>query len=427
MHPQNKQTVLSSLPPFSSSPWRLALGCAAIVLALSACSKTDNKPTAATAEVGYIVVQPQRQAVSTELPGRTTAYLTADIRPQIGGIIQKRLFKEGSVVKQGQALYQIDPASYQAAYDSAKASLLKAEATLNSSKLKAQRYAELDKIDAVSKQDNDDVQSTLRQNQADVEVQRAAVKTAAINLDYTRIMSPISGRIEKSTVTPGALVVAQQTTALTTVQQLDPIYIDVTQSSVDLLRLRKELASGKIKKTGDNAASVKIVLEDGSTYAQQGKLEFNGVSVDTGTGMITLRAVVPNPDGILLPGAYARAVLEEGFSDNAMLVPQKAVSRDATGTATAMVLGEGGKVEQRVLTVERAIGNNWWISGGLKAGDKIIVDGLQKVRNGDVPRGIDMSDTLKAANNNGTPTAAGAASASASVASVPAAAPAAAK
>lgn len=378
----------------------MAVCCAALVLALSACSRQDGKPVAATAEVGYIVLQPQRQAVSTELQGRTTAYLTADIRPQIGGIIQKRLFKEGSAVKQGQALYQIDPASYQAAYDSAKASLLKAEATLNSSKLKAQRYTELDKIDAVSKQDNDDVQSTLRQNQADVEVQRAAVKTAKIALDYTRIVSPISGRIEKSTVTPGALVVAQQTATLTTVQQLDPIYVDVTQSSVDLLRLRKELDSGKIKKSGDNAAPVKIVLEDGSTYAQQGKLEFSGLSVDTGTGMITLRAVVPNPDGILLPGAYVRAVLENGVSDNVILAPQKAVSRDVTGTATALVLGAGGKVEQRLLTVERAVGNNWWVSAGLKAGDKLIVDGLQKVRNGDVPRAIDMSDTLNTPKNN---------------------------
>jgi len=403
MHPQNNP--LSTTLAARGHSLRLAAGGAAIVLALAACSKTDNKPVAGTAEVGYIVVQPQRQAVSTELPGRTTAYLIADIRPQIGGIIQKRLFKEGSTVKQGQALYQIDAASYQAAYDSAKASLLKADATLNSSKLKAQRYAELDKIDAVSKQDNDDVQSTLRQNQADVEVQRAAVKTAAINLDYTRILSPISGRIEKSTVTPGALVVAQQTTALTTVQQLDPIYVDVTQSSVDLLRLRKELASGKISKNGDNAAPVKIVLEDGAIYAQQGRLEFNGVSVDTGTGMITLRAVVPNPDGILLPGAYVRAVLEEGVSDSAMLVPQKAVSRDATGAATALVLGTGGKVEQRTLTVERAIGNNWWIGAGLKAGDKLIVDGLQKVRNGDVPRAINMSDTLNVGQANATASA----------------------
>src|SRR5450830_880203 len=427
MHPENKQIALSVPRSLFSRPLRLAVCGAAIMLALAACSKTADKPMAGTPEVGYIVVQSQRQALSTELPGRTTAYLTADIRPQIGGIIQKRLFKEGSTVKQGQALYQIDPASYQAAYDSAKASLLKAEATLNSSKLKAQRYAELDKIDAVSKQDNDDVQSTLSQNQADVEVQRAAVKSAAINLDYTRIMSPISGRIEKSTVTPGALVVAQQTTALTTVQQLDPIYVDVTQSSVDLLRLRKELASGKISKNGDNAAPVKIVLEDGAIYAQQGRLEFNGVSVDTGTGMITLRAVVPNPDGILLPGAYVRAVLEEGVSDSAMLVPQKAVSRDATGTATALVLGEGGKVEQRILTVERAIGNNWWISAGLKAGDKLIVDGLQKVLNGDVPRGIDMSDTLNAAKSGAATSPAPAAPVATTPVATTPAAPAAAK
>src|SRR5450830_947380 len=403
MHPQNNP--LSTTLAARGHSLRLAAGGAAIVLALAACSKTDNKPVAGTAEVGYIVVQPQRQAVSTELPGRTTAYLIADIRPQIGGIIQKRLFKEGSTVKQGQALYQIDAASYQAAYDSAKASLLKADATLNSSKLKAQRYAELDKIDAVSKQDNDDVQSTLRQNQADVEVQRAAVKTAAINLDYTRILSPISGRIEKSTVTPGALVVAQQTTALTTVQQLDPIYVDVTQSSVDLLRLRKELASGKIKKSGDNAATVQILLEDGSTYAQTGKLEFSGLSVDTGTGMITLRAVVPNPDGILLQGAYVRAVLEEGVDDNAILVPQKAVSRDAAGGANALVINDAGKVEQRTLTVARAVGNNWWVTAGLKAGDKVIVDGLQKVNAGDTPNGVDMTATLNKTALASTPAA----------------------
>jgi membrane fusion protein (multidrug efflux system) len=367
-----------------------------LAMALAACSKQNTQAPMGAAEVGYLVVQPQHQSLSTELPGRTTAYLTADIRPQIGGIIQQRLFKEGAMVKQGQALYQIDPASYQAAYDSAVASLQKTEATLASAKLKAQRYAELSKIDAVSKQDNDDMQSTLRQDQADVEVQRAAVKTAKVNLDYTRIMSPISGRIEQSTVTPGALVVAAQTTALTTVQKIDPIYVDVTQSSVELLRLRKELASGKIKKSGDNAATVKIVLEDGSTYAQTGKLEFSGLSVDTGTGMITLRAVVPNPDGILLPGSYVRAILEEGIDDNAILVPQKAVSRDSAGGASALVLNDAGKVEQRTLTVARVVGNNWWVTAGLKAGDKVIIDGLQKVSPGDSPNGVDMTASATA-------------------------------
>ncbi len=380
---------------FRQAPARLALALM-LATALAACSKSGNQPPGQTqAEVGYVVVKAQRQAVTTELPGRTNAYLSADIRPQVAGIIQKRLFKEGANVKAGQPLYQIDPASYQAAYDSARASLLKAEATLASSKLKAQRYAELDKIDAVAKQDNDDAQSTLRQNQADVAVQQAAVQTAAINLQYTRILSPITGRIEKSTVTPGALVTASQTTALTTVQQIDPIYVDVTQSTVDLLRLRRELASGQIRKSGENAAQVKIVLEDGSTYERSGKLEFSGLSVDTGTGMITLRAVVPNPEGVLLPGAYVRAVLEEGVDEQALLVPQKAVSRDQTGAATALVVGADGKVEQRLVTVARAVGNNWWISKGLKEGDKLIVDGLQKVRTGDTPRAIDMTESLK--------------------------------
>jgi membrane fusion protein (multidrug efflux system) len=235
----------------------------------------------------------------------------------------------------------------------------------------------------------------LRQNQADVEVQKAAVQTAAINLQYTKILSPISGRIEKSSVTPGALVTASQTTALTTVQQIDPIYVDVTQSTVDLLRLRRELASGQIKRSGDNAAQVKILLEDGSTYERTGKLEFTGLSVDTGTGMITLRAVVPNPDGVLLPGAYVRAVLEEGVDEHALLVPQKAVSRDQTGAATALVLGADGKVQQRLVTVARAVGNNWWVSKGLQQGDKLIVDGLQKVRTGDTPRAIDITDSLQ--------------------------------
>jgi len=310
--------------PVHRTPHLFGLTVLTLAIALSACSRQGGGPAPGPAEVAYMVIKPQHQSVLTELPGRTTAYLSADIRPQIDGIIQQRLFKEGSTVQQGQALYQIDPATYQAAYDSAKASLAKAEATLASAQLKAQRYTELAKIDAIAKQDNDDMQSTLRQDQADVEVQRAALKTAKINLDYTRITSPISGRIDKSTVTPGALVVAEQTTALTTVQKIDPIYVDVTQSSADLLRLRKELASGQIRRSGDNATNVKILLEDGSTYAQ--------------TGMITLRALVPNPDGILLPGAYVRAVLEEGVDEHAILVPQKAVSRDAAGGASALIV-----------------------------------------------------------------------------------------
>ncbi|HWW99972.1 efflux RND transporter periplasmic adaptor subunit [Collimonas sp.] len=362
------------------------------VAMLGACSRSADAPAPkAVAEVGIVTVKPEPQSVSTELPGRTVAYLTADIRPQIGGIIQRRLFTEGADVKQGQALYQIDPATYQAAADSARASLAKAEATLRASKLKAERYVELNKIDAVSKQDNDDAQSVLSENQAALEVARAALKTAAINLEFTRITAPISGRIETSTVTPGALVVAQQNVALTTIQKIDPIYVDVTQSSVDVLRMRRELSSGNIKAVGRDEAPVRLVLEDGSVYAQPGKLKFTGLSVNTGTGMITLRAEFPNPDGLLLPGMYVRAQLEEAVDQSAILVPQKAVTRDALGAATALILNDAGKVERRALTVGRAIGNRWWVNDGLKAGDQVIVDGLQKIKIGDSVRAVDMS------------------------------------
>lgn len=362
------------------------------VAMLGACSRSTDAPAPkAVAEVGIVTVKPEPQSVSTELPGRTVAYLTADIRPQIGGIIQRRLFTEGANVKQGQALYQIDPATYQAATDSARASLAKAEATLRASKLKAERYVELNKIDAVSKQDNDDAQSVLSENQAALEVARAALKTAAINLEFTRITAPISGRIETSTVTAGALVVAQQSVALTTIQKIDPIYVDVTQSSVDVLRMRRELSSGNIKALGRDEAPVRLVLEDGSVYPQPGKLKFSGLSVNTGTGMITLRAEFPNPDGMLLPGMYVRAQLEEAIDQAAILVPQKAVTRDALGAATALVLNDAGKVERRALTVGRAVGNRWWVNAGLQAGDQVIVDGLQKIKVGDSARAVDMS------------------------------------
>lgn len=362
------------------------------VAMLGACSRSTDAPAPkAVAEVGIVTVKPEPQSVSKELPGRTVAYLTADIRPQIGGIIQRRLFTEGADVKQGQALYQIDPATYQAAADSARASLAKAEATLRASKLKAERYVELNKIDAVSKQDNDDAQSVLSENQAALEVARAALKTAAINLEFTRITAPISGRIETSTVTAGALVVAQQSVALTTIQKIDPIYVDVTQSSVDVLRMRRELSSGNIKALGRDEAPVRLVLEDGSVYPQPGKLKFSGLSVNTGTGMITLRAELPNPDGMLLPGMYVRAQLEEAIDQAAILVPQKAVTRDALGAATALVLNDAGKVERRALTVGRAVGNRWWVNAGLQAGDQVIVDGLQKIKVGDSARAVDMS------------------------------------
>lgn len=350
---------------------------------LSGCGRQTASEAAATPpEVGVINIQAQALTLTTELSGRTSAYLVSEVRPQVGGIIQKRHFVEGAEVKAGQPLYQIDPASYQATYDSARASLAKAEASLTSTRNKASRYEELVAIKAVSQQDNDDSQAALKQAQADVAAAKAAVETARINLDYTRVTSPISGRIGRSSVTPGALVTASQASALSTVQQLDPIYVDVTQSSAELLRLKRDLASGQLKPAGANQAAVKLLLEDGSAYPLPGKLQFSDVTVDQNTGTIMLRAVFPNPKGDLLPGMYVRAVLEEGDEAQAILAPQQGVTRDTKGNPTALVVGADNKVELRVLKTRRVVGDKWLVSEGLKAGDKLIVDGLQKIAPG---------------------------------------------
>ena len=350
---------------------------------LSGCGRQTASEAAATPpEVGVIDIQAQALTLTTELSGRTSAYLVSEVRPQVGGIIQKRHFVEGAEVKAGQPLYQIDPASYQATYDSARASLAKAEASLTSTRNKASRYEELVAIKAVSQQDNDDSQAALKQAQADVAAAKAAVETARINLDYTRVTSPISGRIGRSSVTPGALVTASQASALSTVQQLDPIYVDVTQSSAELLRLKRDLASGQLKPAGANQAAVKLLLEDGSAYPLPGKLQFSDVTVDQNTGTIMLRAVFPNPKGDLLPGMYVRAVLEEGDEAQAILAPQQGVTRDTKGNPTALVVGADNKVELRVLKTRRVVGDKWLVSEGLKAGDKLIVDGLQKIAPG---------------------------------------------
>lgn len=356
---------------------------------LAACGSGEGQGSAhaATAAapapvVGVLAVQPRPVSLSTELSGRTSAYLLAEVRPQVAGIVKSRQFEEGGEVKAGQALYQIDSATYRTAVDSAQAALAKAEANAVTAKLKAQRYDELAGIDAVSKQARDDAQATLKQAEADVAAAKAALQTARINLDYTRVAAPISGRIGRSTVTPGALVTAGQTTALASIQQLDPIYVDVTQSSAELLRLQRALASGQLKRSGNGQAKVQLVLEDGSAYAAEGRLQFSEVAVDEGTGSVTLRAVFPNPRHTLLPGMYVRAVLEEGVDEQAILAPQSAVSRDAKGNATALVLGADGKVQQRTLKADRAVGDQWLVSSGLAAGDKLIVDGLQKVRPG---------------------------------------------
>ena len=332
--------------------------------------------------VGVIVAEASSVPLVSELSGRTTPFMVAELRPQVSGIVHKRLFTEGSEVKAGQTLYQIDPATYQAAYDSARASLARAEANLYSARLKAERHAELVKIEAVSKQANDDAIAALKQAEADLAAARAALDKAKIDLDFTRVASPISGRIGRSTVTPGALVTANQADSLATVQQLDPIYVDLTQSTGELLQMRRALEAGKLKPVGDQSVPVRLVLEDGSLYAAEGKLAFSEVSVDTGTGSVTLRAIFPNAKGELLPGMYVRARLVQGQAEEAILVPHAAVSRDPRGNATVMVVGAEDKVEAKVVQTARSQGDKWVVTEGLRAGDRVIVEGLQKVRPG---------------------------------------------
>ena len=360
-------------------------------LILSGCSDSQSAVNTAPKdpEVGVVTLALQSTTLKSELAGRTAAQMVAQIRPQVGGIVQKRAFTEGAMVKAGELLYQIDPASYQAAQASAKAGVARAEATAAAARLKAKRQADLFAIEAISQQDNEDAQTALQQAEADVASARAALETASINLARTRIVSPIAGRVEASTVTPGALVTANQETALTTVQQLDPIYVDIPQSSLEVLLLRKALASGALKSEGD-AARIQLVLEDGSTYAHEGKLQFAGVTVNTTTGAVTLRALVPNPERMLMPGMYVRARLDKGTDPEALLVPQPGIGRDNTGKATALVVNAENKVEQRKVEVAEAIGTNWRVTDGLKAGERVIVEGSGKVRPGQSVRVVDV-------------------------------------
>ncbi|MBB5607733.1 membrane fusion protein (multidrug efflux system) [Janthinobacterium sp. S3M3] len=359
----------------------IAVLCATVIMA--GCSKKQEAPHAQQApQVVVFTVNPAALPMTVDLPGRTNAYQVADVRPQVGGLIQKRLFVEGSDVKAGAALYQIDPATFQAAYSSAKAALSKAKANLLTAGPKAARYKELVAIEGVSRQDYDDAVAAFEQSKADVESAAAALETANINLKYSTVTAPISGRTSTSTVTAGALVTAGQTTALTTVQQLDPIYVDVTQSSTDLLRLKRQLADGSLKKAGDGQAKVSLLLPDGSKYSEPGKLQFAGVTVDPTTGNVVLRALFPNPKGDLLPGMYVRAQLETGVNDQAITVPQVGVTRNQRGEATAMILNKEGKVEQRVLTTGGTVGDSWLVTSGLATGDRVIVEGLQKIKPG---------------------------------------------
>ncbi len=333
-------------------------------------------------EVGVVVVTPRRVVLTRELSGRTAPHLIAEVRPQVGGIIQERLFTEGADVKAGQLLFRIAPATYQAVVDSALAALAKAEANLLPARLKERRFRDLVAIKVVSQQDYDDIQAAVKQAEAEVAVNQAAVAAARINLAFTQVTAPISGRIGRSAVTPGALVTANQGTALATIQQLAPLYVDVTQSSGELLRLKLSLAKGEIQGQDADRARVKLLLEDGGAYPQEGVLKFSEVTVEQSTGAVTLRTLFPNPDGLLLPGMFVRAVLQEGVKEQGILVPQQGVTHNSKGEATALVVGGDDKVEARILTVDRAVGDQWLVSQGLKAGDRLIVEGVQKVKPG---------------------------------------------
>jgi membrane fusion protein (multidrug efflux system) len=336
---------------------------------------------AGTPEVSVITIETQRVTLSTELSGRVAASLTAEVRPQVGGIIQNRLFTEGSDVKAGEVLYQIDPASYQAAHDGAQAALAKAEANLLPVKLKADRYKELLTSEAVSGQDLDDAVAALKLTEADIQSAKASLEAARINLAYTKVTAPISGRIGRSSVTNGALVTASQPTPLATIQQLDPVYVDVTQSSSDMLRLRKALESGRTT-TSEKQAKVALTLDDGSQYPQPGILKFTEAFVDESTGSVTLRTLFPNPKLTLLPGMFVRATLEEGVREQGILVPQRGVTRNPAGSAMVMTVGADEKVEPRVIQADRTVGENWLVNEGLKPGDRVILEGLQKARPG---------------------------------------------
>ncbi|MFS7362040.1 efflux RND transporter periplasmic adaptor subunit [Rahnella inusitata] len=368
----------------------IKLTCLFVILGLSGC---DTSPTAqqapAPTEVGIVTLKAQPFNLVSELTGRTTATLTADVRPQVGGIIQKRLFTEGDIVRAGQALYQIDPSSYKATYDQAAAALKSAKALVISDCQKAKRYATLVKQQGVSQQDADDAQSACAEDRASVDEKAASLETARINLDWTRVTSPIDGRIGISSVTPGALVSASQDTALATVRNLDSMYVDLTRSSADLLSLRKRALA-----TNSDTLGVMLTLEDGTIYAEKGRLELTEVAVDEATGSVTLRAVFPNPKHLLLPGMFIRAAVDEGVVENAILAPQQGITRDAKGEATALVVTAENKVEQRHVETGEATGTFWVITKGLQAGDRILVEGNDKVAAGDTVKPVEVQPAV---------------------------------
>ena len=373
MRPANQLTIKRNLVIFSLA-----------VLVMVGCQKPTQKtrPPSPAPEVSVVTVKPQPIMLTTELPGRTSAYRVAEIRPQVNGLIQKRLFTEGADVKAGQVLYRIDPASFQATLKNAEAALARSKANLPAVQSRVDRYEELLAEKAVSQQDYDDAAAALHQAEADVQYWQATVETARINLDYTRITAPISGRIGRSNVTEGAIVTAYQPVALATIQQLDPIYVDVPQSTTELLRLKRRMADGRLNQDSNNQKTVSLIMEDGAAYAQEGSLQFQDVTVDPSTGSVILRAVFPNPDGVLLPGMFVQTAIKEGVSQAAILVPQQGVSRDRRGNPMALIVGTESKTALRMLTVDRAVGDQWLVSTGLAPGDRVIVEGLKMLRPG---------------------------------------------
>lgn len=367
------------------------------VFLLQACKEghTEQVKRTFVPEVGTITVKTQSVELTKELPGRTSAYLVSEVRPQVNGIIKKRFFTEGSDVKEGDLLYLIDPAPFEVAYDSAKAALKKAEASLPSIESRARRYKALVQNKAITVQEYDDAAAAVDQVKAEIEYCKTQVESAKINLSYTKVKAPISGRIGKSNITNGALVTAYQPVAMAKIQTLDPIYVDVVQSSSELLELKNNLKNGEIKNSGDQAQEVTIILEDGSKYTQKGVLKFRDVSVDPSTGSYTLRIVVPNKDNTLLPGMFVRAVVSEGIAENAILVPQQGVTRNHKGEPVAFVVNDKNTVEQRKLKLYRAIGNEWMVMEGLNAGDKLVIEGSMNISSGSVVSQVSLDSESK--------------------------------
>lgn len=356
----------------------------AFSLLITACGQ-QKPPQKGPVEVGVVTLMAQDATVSTELPGRTVSTMMSEVRPQVAGLIKQRLFTEGAMVRAGQPLYQIDPRLYRASRDEAQAALMSAQATAAAAQARAQRYRSLGETEAVSAQDRDDVVAAARQAQAAVAQARASLQTSSVNLDFTLVRAPIGGRIGRTLFTPGALVTTSQADPLTTIQQLDPIYVDITQSSAQLLQLRRSLAAGR---TLPASATIRLKLEDGTDYPIEGRVEFAEPIVDVNSGTVTLRARFPNPDGLLLPGMFVRVIAPQAVVPRAILAPQQGISRDPKGNATALVVTKGNKVQRRTVTAGQAIGDKWLVTGGLKPGDRLIVEGTDKVRPDDVVKPV---------------------------------------